>query len=88
MKELKILYNSILNDHSIQHYTLGYKPIIDLIEKRYKIIKRTDVEFNDMIVLNALSISKGKLKNLIECFAKELNINKHTLNDKERKRNN
>ena len=82
MKELKSLYNAILNDASIQRYSLGWKTITDAIKKRYKTIELTDEQFSDRRVKEAITVSKGNLKSAIEAFARELSINIETLAQK------
>jgi hypothetical protein len=88
MKEVKKLYNGILNDYSIQRYSLGWVDIIETIEKRYKNpIKKTDESFENSLLTEALKVTKGKLNKQIQMFARELQINVDTLhsNYKEKK---
>ncbi len=82
MKELKSLYNAILNDYSIRRYTTAWQDIISKLERRYKNIKKTDEQFENKLVLSAISVTKGSLKKDIECFARELSINTETLREK------
>ncbi len=84
MKELKSLYNGILNDYSIQKYTTYWLDIINKIEKRYKSIPRTDEQFDNTMLLDALSVSKGKLRKDIETLSRELSINLETIRNKNR----
>lgn len=81
-KVLTSLYNGINNDHSIQRYTLGWKDIVKSIEKRYKTIPKTEEQFQDKLVVNAIGVTKGGLKSSIECFARELSLNLETLRQK------
>jgi hypothetical protein len=86
MKELKDLYNGIMNDYSIRRYSMGWQNIVTKLEKRYKNIPKTDKQFENELLFNALSVVKGSLRKDIECFAKELSINMETLkNMKQRK---
>ena len=82
MKELKSLYNGIMNDYSIRKYSLGWETIITKLEKRYKNIPKTDEQFENKLLFNALSVSKGSLRKDIECFARELTITMETLREK------
>lgn len=82
MKELKSLYNGIMNDYSIRRYSLGWQNIIQKLERRYKSIHNTDEQFENELLFNALKVAKGSLRNDIECFAKELSINMETLRQK------
>lgn len=82
MKALKSLYNGILNDYSIRRYSLGWSIIVEKIERRYKSIPRTDEQFENKLIINALSVSKGSLQKDIKFFAKELELNIKTLNNK------
>lgn len=84
MKEIKRLYNGILNDHSIQRYSLGWIDVIDSIEKRYKNIQRTNESFENSLISDALKVTKGKLNKQIETFARELSINIETLHSTNR----
>jgi hypothetical protein len=82
MKELKSLYNGIMNDHSIRRYSIGWEEIAIKIEKRYKNIPKTDEQFEDRLLLEASQVAKGSLLKDIECFARELSINVETLREK------
>ncbi len=82
MKELKSLYNGIMNDYSIRRYTMGWQDIVTKLEKRYKHIPKTDEYFETKMLINALLVSKGTLRKDIECFARELSINMESLRDK------
>ena len=82
MKELKSLYNGIMNDYSIRRYTTRWEDVVQKIEKRYKNIPRTDEEFVNELLFNALNVTKGSLHEDIKCFARELSINLETLRDK------
>ncbi len=84
MKELKSLYNGIINDYSIQRNTLGWREIIEILEKRYKYIKKTDEQFTNQMVYDALEVAKGKLYIKIENFAGELQMYLESLHDKKR----
>lgn len=84
MKELKSLYNGILNDYSIQRYTLGWSNVIKKIESRYKRIPRTDEQFEQVMLLKALGKTRGTLHGAIRVFAKELEL---TLESKREKNN-
>ena len=82
MKELKSLYNGIMNDASLQRYSLGWKDITDKLQSRYKNIPKTDEQFEDKLIVNALTVAKKSLHKDIECFARELAINLDTLRNK------
>ena len=71
-----------MNDYSIRRYSLGWKEVTEKIKKRYKDIPKTDEEFESELLVNALKVTKGSLRNDIECFAKELKINTETLANK------
>jgi hypothetical protein len=86
MKELKSLYNGIMNDYSIMRNSMGWKDVVEQIERRYKKIKRTNETFEDELILNALSVTKGSLHKKIECFAMELSMNMETLREKKSNR--
>ena len=79
MNALKSLYNGIMNDSSIRRYSLGWQNIVNKIEAKYKDIPKTNEQFEDKLILNALSVAKGSLRRDIECFSKELSINVETL---------
>jgi len=85
MKELKSLYNGVMNDASIQRYSLGWIPVIEGLDRRFKNIKRTDEEFTDQMIIDALAVSKGTLHENISIFSRELSINIETLNEKSNK---
>lgn len=82
MKALKDLYNGIMNDHSIQRYSTGWQDIVLKLEKRYKGIPRTDIQFDNSLLHAAAKVAKGNLLRDIESFSRELQINIETLNDK------
>jgi hypothetical protein len=77
------LYNGIMNDGSIQYYTLGWSDVTNFIKNFLKgNITKTNDSFEDSILKEAINISEGKLKEVLEKFAAELNINLDTLRDK------
>lgn len=78
MKELKSLYNGIMNDASIQRNTLGWREVIETLEKRYKYIEKTDEQFTNQMIYDALDVAKGTLYNIIERFAAEVQMNLET----------
>jgi len=82
MKELKSLYNGIMNDYSIRRYSSGWQDIVTKLEKRYNSIPKTDEQFEHEMLIKALFVAKGSLRKDIECFAKELSINMETLREK------
>ena len=82
MKELKELYNGIMNDYSIRKYTTGWKEITSKIEKRFPKIKPSDIQFENHLITNALLVAEGSLLKAIETFAKEMSINLETLRSK------
>lgn len=82
MKALKSLYNGIMNDYSIQRYSLGWESIVGKLEKRYKNIPKTDEQFENDLLCDALMVAKGSLRKDIEIFARELSINIETLREK------
>ncbi len=82
MKELKSLYNAIMNDHSIMRYSMGWQVIVEKLERRYKTIPKTDEQFEDEVLFNALLVVKGSLRKDIECFARELTLNMESLREK------
>jgi len=82
MKELKSLYNGIINDYSIRRYSMGWQDIVTKLEKRYKNIPKTNKQFENELLFKALSVAKGSLLIDIENFSKELSINKETLREK------
>jgi len=79
---LKKLYNSIMNDGSIQHYTMGWKDVTNAIKKKYNSIPKDDTQFGNSLVVKAVSASSEPLKSIILSFARELDINTQTLADK------
>lgn len=85
MEALKILYNGIMNDFSIRRYSIGWKQIIDKLEKRYKVIPKTNQQFENKLLINALNVANGSLKKDIEMFMRELSINIETLRLKNNK---
>ena len=76
------LYNGIQNDYSIQRYSLGWEAVLKEIKKVVKNIPETDDEFYDEILLNSIKITSGNLNTVLKQFAKELSINKDTMNSK------
>lgn len=82
MKALKSLYNGIMNDYSIRRYSMGWQDIVLKLEKRYKNIPKTDEQFENELLFNALNVAKGSLRKDIECFARELSISMETLREK------
>lgn len=84
---LKNLFNGIMNDYSIQKYTLYWKDVADQIQKRYKNpIKRNEDIVFEKSLLTAFTFSKangGKIKKIIILFAKELDINLEEYQSKE-----
>ena len=83
MKALKSLYNGIMNDYSIRHCSLGWQDIVLKLEKRYKKIEKTDEQFKNELLINALYFTNGSLRKDIKCFAKELSINTEALIEKQ-----
>lgn len=82
MEALKSLYNGIMNDYSIRRYTMGWQDIVTKLEKRYKNIPKTDEQFENELLFNALTVAKGSLRKDIECFTRELSISMETLREK------
>jgi hypothetical protein len=86
MNAIKKLYNGILNDSSIQRYSLNWKDVVTAIEKKYKgkenIRKRPDIQFTDQLLETAQKVSKGSLSMLLYKMQKELQINVQTLKEK------
>lgn len=80
---LKKLYNAIMNDYSIQRYTLSSKDVLDKISKRYKNIKHEDIEFSEELLKQSIDVSEGSFRKLLIEFGNELNINLTTLAEKE-----
>jgi hypothetical protein len=84
MQQLKKLYNGIINDVSIQRYSMGWSDVVTMIEARYKTpIKKTNEVFTDDLLLDALLVTSGKLRKSIESMISELQINNKTLSDKQ-----
>lgn len=81
---LEKLYNGIKNDYSIQKYSLGWSDVTEAIEKELKgkITKDEKQSFENYLVADAVKVATGKVKELIEAFARELSINMETLRDK------
>jgi hypothetical protein len=75
MKELKKLYNGIMNDYSIRRYSVRCECIIQEIKDRYKYIPITDEKFELKLFFDALSVTKGDLHNNIKSFVQELSCN-------------
>jgi len=85
MTQLKKLYNGIMNDASIQRYSMTWVEVVVMIKMRYKTpIIKTDEVFTNDLLLDALLVTRGKLRKLIECMINELEINNQTLSDKQR----
>ena len=82
MKALKSLYNGIMNDYSIRRYSMGWEIIIDKLDRRYKSIPKTDEQFDNKLLIDAMAVAKGSLYKDIVCFTKELMINMETLSEK------
>ena len=76
------LYRAIRTDTSIQRYSLGYKGILQSIEKEYKHITYSYQSFSTSYLLNAIEVTEGKFKEDLENFARELKINIKTLREK------
>jgi hypothetical protein len=81
-KELISLYNGIMNDYSIRRYSMGWQDIVTKIEKRYKNIPKSDEQFVDELLHNALNVTTGSLHKDIDSFRRELNISMQTLREK------
>ena len=78
------LYNGIMNDRSIQRYSMGWKDITDYIEKKFKNIQRdTEIQFENNMVIKAAESASNSLRSRIECFGRELSINLETLGNKQ-----
>ena len=82
MEILKKLYNGIQNDYSIQRFSLGWKTIIERLDKRFKTIEKTDQLFENVLLTDAIRVAKGGLRSELEAFARELSINIETLRSK------
>jgi len=83
MKELQNLYNGIMNDYSVRRYTGGWQDIVSKLEKRYKSIPASDIQFEKQLVVDAIKVAKGQLLKDLQCFARELDINVVTLREKQ-----
>ena len=81
---LKKLYNGIKNDYSIQRNTMTWKDVITALDKKFKNVAETDDQFENSSVTDAIKVATGKLKDVIEGFAKELGIAKQTMSDKDK----
>lgn len=79
---LNNLYNGIMNDYSIRRYSMGWSPITEKLERRYKRITRTDIQFEHRLVTEAAEVATGSLKSDIEAFGRELGISLQTLREK------
>ncbi len=76
---LNKLYNGIMNDGSIQRYTMGWKDVVAGIKKKLKKIAKTKDDFENFLVADALkACTDDKLKSTILSFAKELDMNLDT----------
>ena len=72
-----------MNDHSIQRYSMGWKDVTEAIERRYKLpIDKTNEQFEDKLIQNAISVTRGSIKAKLISFAKELSISHETLREK------
>ena len=80
------LYNGIMNDASIQRYTMGWEDVTNAIKRKYKNIPEMDKQFGNSLVRDALNVTSGKLHDLIAIFGRELNINTQSLSDKFKKK--
>jgi hypothetical protein len=80
---LKALYNGIMNDGSIQRFTLNWKDVTKLIKKRCKRISADDdATFEDDLITAAMkATSDEQLKKALATFAKELKVNNDTYDD-------
>lgn len=79
---LKRLYNGIMNDYSIQRYSLGWREIVSKIEEPYRNIPRTDIQFEDVLLTNAIDLTSGSMREILIAFGRELSINVETLREK------
>ena len=61
---------------------MGWQDIIAKLEKRYNRIPKTNEQFDDELLSNALKVAKGSLRKDIECFAGELSISMQTLRER------
>lgn len=83
---LRDLYNAIKNDASIRRYSLGWVDIVEMIGRRYQTIEKTDIQFSDELLREAISMTSGGLRDKLEIFAKELSINLETVRELNRPR--
>ncbi len=81
---LKKLYSGINNDHSIQRYTMGWKDVMAILDKKFKKVYDVDIQFEDHLVTDAQDVATGKLKTVLDVFARELGFSKQTLSDKDK----
>ena len=81
---LKALYNGIMNDGSIQRFTMQWEDVIKLIKKKYKTIpKDSEIQFQNSLITDALeAITDEKMKKSLKTFARELQMNIDTYNEK------
>ena len=84
---LKKLYNGIMNDHSIQRYSLGWNDVTDEIKKRLKTIEVDhDIQFQNKLLIDAIDVAAEHnyvhLLYILRSFARELQINIDTLHAK------
>ncbi len=82
MKELKSLYNGIINDYSIQRYTLGWRDVVIKLESRYKRIPRTDEQLDQIMLRKAMGKTRGSLQRAIIVFAKERELTLESTREK------
>ena len=83
MKALIDLHNGIMNDYSIRRYTLGWENVVAAIKRRYKTIpKDDDIQFESELITKAAEVAKGRLKEDILAFGRELGISLQTLREK------
>lgn len=84
MKEqLSKIYNGIWNDFSIRRNTMGWKDVVESIERKYKSVEvDPDVQFTNQLLFDAISVAPPKIKSQLEIFAKELQINLQTIRSK------
>jgi hypothetical protein len=76
---LRRLYNAIMNDASIQHFTLGWKSVVDLAERTHHTIEKTDEQFTNELLDLTIKRSTGELRSILEAFKRELDINRESL---------
>lgn len=84
---LRKLYSGIMNDHSIQRYSLGWSDVTDEIKKRLKeVYIDRDVQFQNSLLTDAIEIAADHnyvhLLYILRSFARELQINIDALHDK------